>query len=101
MSTADIEHEVAALTRNYPIFRSGWQETPAGLREHPGPVAIGTTVYVHGSGHWRPGVVERVTTRGERTTFTVVHSTPSNPTRMHRKRVQLNELRILEAERRP
>jgi hypothetical protein len=95
-TTVDIDRQVTALTlsRDYQPIKGLWHEVPPGLRMHPGPVREGTTVWVHGSGKWRPGVVARVTTRLDRTTVTVYHSAPSNPHRMYRKRLPVEALRV-------
>jgi hypothetical protein len=55
---------------------------------------VGTTVWIHGSGFWRPGVVEKATSRLGVETYTVVHSSPSNPHRLYRKRAKFDDLRV-------
>lgn len=88
---------VTSITQSpgYAPIEGYWHEVPAGLRLHPGPVAVDTTVWVHGTGRWRPGIVVRVSRRLGVETYTVVHSAPSNPTRMYTKRVQIGDLRLL------
>lgn len=89
-----VQREVTAITGLHPAYVGYHNETPPELRPHPGPVQVGTVVYVHGVGRWRPGLVTRISPRLGRVVISVVHSTPANPTRMYRKTVQLSELRV-------
>lgn len=97
---AAIEREVAAITIKHPAYRSSHLETPPALKSPTASVLVGARVYVHGSGHWRPGIVERRTRRGSEFVYTVMHATPTRPTTIRRKRVRLDGLRLLKRQQR-
>lgn len=68
----------------------------AGLRLHPGPFAIGSTVWVSASGRWRPAIVVRGTGDTKRTDkIKVIHSSPSNAHRVYVKDVLPADIRLL------
>lgn len=63
------------------------------LRPHPGPFKVGTTVWVSGSGKWRPAIVVR--SPWSRTPkVKVIHSAPSNPHRVYIKDVLPEDIRL-------
>lgn len=93
-----VRAEVTALTRapSHAPIHGNSVDPVAGLRPHPGPVRLGTTVWVQASGHWRPAVVlrESLVRGGKAGPVRVVHSTPSNPTRMYVKNERVENLRV-------
>lgn len=89
-----VRREVAAVTASPKYKPVHGSDTPEGLRLHPGPVREGTTVWVHASGFWRPAVVLRAPGKRGAAKARVVHSTPSNPTRMYVKNEPIENLRV-------
>lgn len=106
ISTDQLRALVREATLSRRSYRAGVAEHVDGLREfvrtgrNADIVREGGLVYVHGSGHWRPAVVELITRRtshsaagGWGQTYTVAHASPSDPDRLYRKRVKLSQLR--------
>lgn len=92
LDTGTAQH-LTRLTAHVKPIKADWTSTPDGLYDIVDPIAItGRVVWVHGSGHWRPAIVVRVSPRG---VHTVVHSTPSSGV-LYTKRVKLSELRTSE-----